>query len=170
MNEKQKIEVATAIGFLALYNAEQGTSYEFGELSDSPDVVCFDADGKRLGLEITLTEDCPRDIQAALGRSDHLNMANFHPSRPASNLQGNVTESLLQRVHEKLQKNYGARTALVVRSASGVDWDWDLQVIEIQRVLAGNQNNFDHGVWLLNRQMDRLFKLLEPHGCGSAVQ
>lgn len=163
MNEKQKIEVATAKGFLDLYNAKLGTSYKFCKLSDSPDAICRDADGQRLGLEITLTEDCPRDIQAALGRSDHRGIANFDLSRPASNLQGNVLESLLQRVREKLQNNYGARTALVVRSTSGVDWDWDTQLPDIRQALAGHQNYFDLGIWLMNRQMNRLFHVLDPH-------
>ena len=126
-------------------------------------------DGQRLGLEITLTEDCPKDIQAALGRSDHLDIANFDPSRPASHLHGNVMESLVQRISEKLQNNYGARVALVVRSASGVDWDWDAQIPDIQQALAGHQNHFDQGVWLINLQMDRLFKVLEPHKQGPAV-
>ena len=163
MDEKQMIEAATAMGFLALYNAERGTTYEFRELSDSPDVICINTDGEQLGLEVTLTEDCPKDIQAALGRSDHLDIENFEPHRPASNLQNNVLDSLLHRLKEKLQNNYGARTALVVRSASGVDWDWDAQIQGLRQQLAGRQNHFDFGVWLVNRRMDRLFKVLEPH-------
>ena len=161
MNEKQKIELATANGFLALYNAEHGASFAVSELSDSPDVLCADSDGERLGLEITLTEDCPGDIQAALGRSDHLNIENFDPTAPASHLQGNVSQSLLQRLQGKLLKRYGVGTALVIRNASGVDWDWDTQLDEIRRALNGQQGGFDRGVWLINRQMDKLYKVLD---------
>lgn len=163
MNEKQKIELATAKGFLSLYNAEYGTSFDVKELSDSPDVICVNANGEQLGLEITLTEDCSRDVQAALGRSDHRDIENFDPSQPASHLQGNVLASLLQRVRQKLQNNYGARTALVIRSTSGIDWDWDTQLQDVHRELNGQQNHFDSGVWLVNRQMDRMFIVLDPY-------
>jgi hypothetical protein len=160
VNEKQKIELATANGFLALYNTEHGTSFSVDELSDSPDVICVDTHGNRLGLEITLTEDCPGDIQAALGRSDHLNLENLGATRTARHLQGNVSESLLLRLRSKLQKRYGVGTALVIRNASGVDWDWDTHLDEIRRTIGGQHNHFDCGVWLINRQMDQLYKVL----------
>lgn len=163
VNEKQKIELATAKGFLVLYNAECGTSFSVVEQTDSPDIICVDTQGNRLGLEITLTEDCAGDIKAALGRSDHLNTENFAPTSPGSCLQGNVSESLLQRLQSKLQKRYGANTALVIRNASGVDWDWDTHLGEISCTIDGKQNHFDRGVWLINRQMDRLYKVLDPY-------
>lgn len=160
LNENQKIELATAQGFLALYNTVHGASFRIEALSDSPDVICIDEGGDRLGLEITLTEDRPGDIRAALGRSDHLNIENFNPSASASHLQGNVFDSLLQRLQKKLQKRYGIGTALVIRSASGVDWDWETQLGEIRRAVQEHENHFDRGIWLINRQMDTLHKVL----------
>lgn len=160
MNEKQKIELAAAKGFLALYNAVHSTSFSIEALSDSPDVICIDDDGDRFGLEITLTEDLPGDIQAAIGRSDHLNIENFDVAVPASHLQGNVSESLLQRLRAKLQKRYGFGTALVIRNASGVDWDWETQLGEMRRAVQDQENHFDRGIWLINRQMDALYRVL----------
>lgn len=164
MNEKQKIELATARGFLALYNVAHSASFEVEELSDSPDVICRDANGERLLLEITLTEDRREDTKAALGRSDHRNIESFDPHQTASRLDTDVLASLLERLQDKLLKDYGARTALVVRSTSGVDWDWDTQLQELRRVLGDQRNPFDQGIWLVNRQMDRLFKLFDPLG------
>jgi hypothetical protein len=84
MNEDQQIERATAEGFLLLFNQQFGADYEIVEIGDTPDVRCQDPNGRALNLEITLTEDRQRDIQAALGRSDHRNAENstHHRLRP----------------------------------------------------------------------------------------
>ncbi len=71
MNEKEAIEKATADAFIKLYNLEMATSYSIAEHSDFPDIRCKDKDGNKFNFEITLTEDRPKDIQAALGRSEH---------------------------------------------------------------------------------------------------
>lgn len=71
MDEKKAIEKATAEGFLKLFNGHFRTDFAIVELGDAPDVRCRDSRSNELNLEITLTEDRARDIQAALGRSNH---------------------------------------------------------------------------------------------------
>jgi len=71
MNEKQKIEQASAEGFIELFNQQFGTDYQIVELGDAPDVRCQDSKGTKLNLEITLTEDRDLDIKAILGKSSH---------------------------------------------------------------------------------------------------
>lgn len=73
-SEKQLIELATAEGFLAHYNALRGSTYAVERVAGdgvAPDVFTKDVSGNLLGIEVTLTEDRPRDIASALGRSNH---------------------------------------------------------------------------------------------------
>ena len=105
MNEKEAIEKATANAFIKLYNSEMGTSFTIVEYSDAPDIRCKDQDGNIFNFEITLTEDRPKDIQAALGRSDHRSVDNLrkhreevkagkaNPLERVSCLQGNRNDS-----------------------------------------------------------------------------
>lgn len=73
-------------------------------------------------FEITLTEDRPNDIKAALGRSDHRSPEIFHKEHPrASSLQGNVVCMITSRISAKLKKDYGPNTALVIRDSSPGD-------------------------------------------------
>lgn len=172
LSEKQQIEAATAEGFLHLYNSQAGTTFRVVQLGDSPDVVCEDAAGRRLNLEITLTDDRPRDIQAALGRSDHrsfealrqhlqdVRQGKANPLDRTSALSGNVAASVISRLQAKLNNRYGPDTALVIRDSSGVDWDWDLEVPRIRAAVASQPNPFSEGVWILNRPKDRLFRVL----------
>jgi hypothetical protein len=71
LNEKEAIEKATADAFIELYNCEMGASFSIVEYSDAPDIRCKDSKGNIFNFEITLTEDQPKDMQAALGRSNH---------------------------------------------------------------------------------------------------
>ena len=122
MNEGKQIEQATAEGFLRLFNLRFGEDYEVVEPSDVPDVRCRDSKGRGLNLEITLTEDRARDIQAALGRSDHRNLENLNLA-PVSSLRRNVLEQAVKRINKKFCRQYGSSAALVVRDASGIDWN-----------------------------------------------
>jgi hypothetical protein len=70
LNEKKEIVKATAEAFIKLYNDEKCATLKVVEHSEAPDIHCIDSEGNKLGLEITMTEDCPGDIQAILGRSD----------------------------------------------------------------------------------------------------
>ena len=159
MNEDQRIERATAEGFLLLFNQQLGADYEIVETADAPDIRCQDSIGRALNLEITLTEDRESDIKAALGRSDHRNAENFNPSLPASSLQDDVLKQAVERINKKLRMRYGASTALVVRDASGVEWDWDLVVDELKMKLDLARNPFDKGIWILNRFKTKLYQV-----------
>jgi len=162
MNEKEAIEKATADAFIELYNREMGTSFSIVEYSDAPDIRCRDLDGNILSFEITLTEDQPKDIQAALGRSNHRNiealrehMANVkagkaNPLERVSCLQGNVSEMIVKKILPKLKKDYGSNVALVIRDSSPVCWDWDLVVHPIKLMLNLQRNPFHNGIWIIS--------------------
>lgn len=170
MNENTSIEHGTADGFLRLYNLHHGTDYEIVEVSDAPDIRCRDSGGRELNLEITTTEDNDRDIQALLGRSDHLGIEALekHNERVAAGLEkprhnslsGNVSDNLIDRIQSKLNKDYGSNVALVVRDTSGCDWEWDEVEDEIRSRLDLSRNPFEKGIWVLSRAKDKLFRIV----------
>lgn len=169
MNEKQKIEQASAEGFLVLFNQRFGTDYQIVELGDAPDVCCQDSKGAELNLEITLTEDRPRDIQSSLGRSSHRSIEalvehNIRVSegkeKPQSScLSGKVLTQMAGRINEKLVNSYGRNTALVVRDTSGVDWDWDFVIEELKEMTKSKRGQFDKGIWILNHTKTKLYQV-----------
>ena len=171
-SETQAIELATAEGFLVLYNAEHNSAFRVVKVAgpgESPDVECEDSEGHELLLEITMTEDNSGDIQAALGRSEHKDIAPLREllqkvrageaQPPINRLSGNVKAILIQRLHDKFQMRYGSSVALVVRETTGVDWDWDFVLPEIREALLNDVNPFDQGVWLLSRTKERLIRV-----------
>lgn len=172
MNEKEAIEKATADAFIELYNNAQKTSFFIVEYSDAPDIRCKDNEGNTLNFEITLTEDRPKDIQAALGRSDHrsLEALKMHlaevkadkasPLERVSCLQGNVTDMIIKRIHPKFKKDYGENVALVVRDTSPVEWDWDIVIEDLKSQLSSERNPFDKGVWIITFRMDKIYNVL----------
>lgn len=172
MTEKEAIEKATAEAFITIYNSELGESFSIVEYSDAPDIRCRDANGNSLNLEITMTEDCPRDIQAALGRSDHRSLERLrerlgdmeddekNPFGSASLLQGNVTGMIVGRIQSKLCKDYGFDTALVIKDSSPLDWDWNLVADQIVSLLDLKRNPFDKGIWIISDSKDKIFRLL----------
>ena len=147
MTEKEKIEKVTAEKFLKLYNNKFNTMYIIKEISDHPDVLCEDLSGNKLSLEITLTEDCGNDIKALLGRSEHKDLAYVkeHGMGTARDFV-NVSKNALQRIREKMRKDYGANVALVVRDVSPLDWDWN-DVLD--KKLDDIKNPFEKGIWIL---------------------
>lgn len=169
MNEKQRIEQATAEGFLLLFNQQFDTHYRIVGFGDAPDVRCNGLNGEELNLEITLTEDHPRDIQALLGRSSHksLEALKEHNKRVAegkekpqfSSLSGNVLAQVAGRINQKLVKCYGPDTALIVRDTSGLDWDWELVLEELKEKTNSKRYPFDKGIWLLNLMMTKLYRV-----------
>lgn len=170
-DEKREIERGTAEGFLILYNKHFGTTFRVAELSDAPDVRCIDDIGGELNLEITTTEDAPRDIQALLGRSDHKSIEALveHNDRVAQGLKSpqlvsfdDAESALVSRIAAKCENDYGRSTALVIRDSSGCDWEWDEAAAEIALKFGLRRNPFDRGVWLLTRTRDKLFQLVEP--------
>ena len=135
LDEKKNIEKTTADGFLKLYNQKMNTSYKIVEHGDSPDFRCEDKASNKIHLEIVLTEDRPGDIQALLGRSEHRSLKALEARLEevkqgkrsildcVSCLSGNVSAMVTGQIQKKLKKNYGPNTALVIRHASGIDWD-----------------------------------------------
>lgn len=172
LNEKESIERATADAFIELYNSEMGTSFSIVKYSDAPDVHCKDRDGNSLNLEITLTEDRPKDIQAAIGRSDHRSLealkkhladvkaGKANPLDRASCFQGNVTEMIVSRIQPKLRKDYGSNTALIIRDSSPIGWDWYMVTDQIKDQLNLDRNPFDKGVWIITSLKDKIFRVL----------
>jgi hypothetical protein len=142
------------------------------EYSDALDVRCVDAQGNRLNLELTLTEDRPGDIRARLGRSNDrsLEALRAHVEKVkagkadalerVSSLNGNITEVVLTRIQAKMNKRYGLNTALVVRDTSGVDWDWSLVIQDLCNHLKHIPNPFDKGIWILSCSKDRIFHVV----------
>lgn len=172
MTEKESIEKATADAFIDLYNSQMGTSYSIVEYSDAPDIRCKDPKGDMFNLEITLTEDRPKDIQAAVGRSNHRSVealrehladvraGKANPLERASCLQRNVTNMIVHRILPKLQKDYGTNVALVIRDSSPVCWDWDLVVDHVKNMLNLQRNPFDKGIWIISFCKDRIIRLI----------
>jgi hypothetical protein len=172
LNEKEAIERATADAFVELYNREMGTSYSIVEYSDAPDIRCKDPEGNAFNFEITLTEDRPKDIQAALGRSNHRSIdalrqhladvraGKANPLERVSCLQGNVVNMIADRILPKLQKDYGSSVALVIRDSSPLCWDWDLVVDQLKRMLNLQRNPLDKGIWIISFRKDRIFRII----------
>ena len=172
LNEKEAIEKETADAFIKLYNSEMATCFSIVEYSDSPDIRCIDSKGNTLSFDITLTEDQPKDIQAALGRSDHRSLkalkkhlddvkaGKASPLEKVSCLQGNVTAMIVSRIQSKLSKDYGSNAALVVRDSSPLDWDWNLVTDQIKNMLNLKRNPFDKGIWIISYSKDKIFRIL----------
>lgn len=172
MNEKEAIERATADAFVELYNRDMGTSYSVVEYSDAPDIRCKDPEGRAFNFEITLTEDRPKDIQAALGRSKHRSVdalrqhladvraGKANPLERVSCLQGNVVDMIVDRIQPKLQKDYGSSVALVIHDSSPLCWDWDLVVYQIRGTLNLQKNPFDKGIWIISFRKDKICQII----------
>lgn len=152
-----------------LFNQHFGTDYQIVKLGDASDVCCQDSKGKKLNLEITLTEDRPRDIQASLGRSrhrsaealaEHNKRVSEGKEKPQSScLSGNVLTQIADRINKKLVNSYGQNTALVVRDTSGVDWNWDIVIEELKEMTKSERGHFDKGIWILNYTKTKLYQI-----------
>lgn len=169
MNEKQSIEQATAIGFLAVYNRCEGTDFQVIELGDAPDIICADSKGSKMSLEITLTEDRYGDIQDSLGRSNQRSVENLtaHLAQVKSGKEdlrfgslGNALSKAAVQIGKKLLNRYGANTALVVRDTSGVDWDWDCGIDELRNRINILKNPFDKGIWIINNTKTKIYRVI----------
>jgi hypothetical protein len=172
LSEKQTIELASAEGFVAYYNAKYGTNYQIHKVAgdgETPDVLARDSEGNELGMEITLTEDRIKDIASALGRSDHKSgpalAAHLQRVKEGKDelrfntLTGNVMDILLQRIKAKLHMRYGKDTALIVRDTSAVPWRWDDVADLVQSNLSNLSVPFDRGVWLVSRNKESVTNL-----------
>lgn len=156
MKEKEQIERATVDAFCALHNQKYGTSFSVREYGDSPDAVCMTGDGSLFNVEVTITEDRPGDIPWVLGKTEK----RPYQGRPGSCLQGNVLSQLAKRLQKKVLKRYGGRTALVIRDASGVDWDWEDIKPQVADLIREWGNPFELGIWIVNRPGNRLHRII----------
>ena len=172
MNEKEKIEKATADTFIKLYNGKTNSSFSIVKYSDAPDIRCKDRNNEQFNFEITLTEDRPKDIQARLGRSNHKSKESLekhlievksgkaHPLDRVSCLNGNVKEVIISRITKKLNKDYGDNVALVIRDSSPMEWEWDEIKNDIVSKLDLERNPFDKGIWIITLSKDKIYRIL----------
>jgi hypothetical protein len=150
LNEKERIELATATLFLPMYNLRKGTNYEVIKVQDTPDVRCQDRSSQEvLEVEITLLEDRPDDIAYVLGRvevKDELSIARVIDFRK------NVVPRLMELLKDKLLSAYGERTALLIRQVGPIwtasDWQREAPAV-VSQVLAGREKHYGMGVWIL---------------------
>jgi hypothetical protein len=171
LTEKEQIEKATAEAFIPLYNKLMRASFKIVEHSDAPDFRCVDSQNNELKLEITLTEDRPKDIAALCGRSDHRSLESLkehlrkvkegkaHPLQRVSCLSGNVMAMAVDRIKKKMNKDYGKNTALVVGDTSGCNWDWDMEIEGIGNSLDLSRNPYDKGIWIISKDKTNIFRI-----------
>ncbi len=172
--EKKAIERATAELFLTAYNVEFNHSYRVVGQPEppAPDVLCEDTTGGPLKLEITMLQDRPSDIASLLGRSDthsleHLreqmkrvNRGEISALDTVADFNRDTMGNLRSRLKAKLTKrHFGPDVALVLRSTSPGDWDWNLHMDDIRALLAGvlhelglTQHPYDRGIWIVARE------------------
>jgi len=150
LNEKQRIELATAISFLDLYNEAHASQLKVIKLSDTPDVICRDiSSNELLDLEITLLEDREDDIRYLLGK---VNIEDELSISRVIDFERDAIPRLIQRLEDKLLSSYGENTALVIRQVGPLwtvaDWQRHGPTI-ISKVLKGKESNYGKGVWIL---------------------
>ncbi|MEW6658082.1 MAG: hypothetical protein AB1424_05450 [Thermodesulfobacteriota bacterium] len=172
LSEKEEIEKATGEAFIRLYNEKMGTSFRILEHSDAPDFRCLDSMNNPFNFDVTLTEDLPKDIAALCGRSNHRDIDGLkehmakvkegkaHPLERVSSFNGNVTETLINRISKKLNMRYGKNTALVVRDTSRLEWDWSMAIEYIKKALDLSHNTFDKGIWVISNSKDNIFRIV----------
>ena len=153
-DEKRLIENATVNGFLKLYNLQKGDDFSVTTHGDSPDFVCSNSAGRRFNVEVTTAYDADGDMQVLLGRASSRKVPRSH------RLRDFVLENLLVTIRKKSMKRYGLNTALVIRQTSGVDWDWEMETEAIRSGLSGSTLPYDAGVWIVNRTMTKIWRLL----------
>ena len=174
MSEKEEIEQSTAKHFLELYNKEYQTEYYIVEHSDSPDILCKDKEENIFNIEITMTQDKDKDIQALLGRSNHKSVEvlkekmrkykngeiSFEEIRGTS-FSDNSIPMLLEAIRKKSSKDYGNNVALVIRDTSPLGWDYTIHLNDIREQIQAifTKKVFDKGIWLINLNLNKIYQL-----------
>jgi hypothetical protein len=172
MTEKERIEKNTADAFIQLYNSKMHTTFKIKDYSDSPDIRCQDSKGEIFNFEITLTEDFPGNIKAALGRSDENDLYKLKKlltdvragkaniMEGASILSENVYNILIDRIKAKLYKDYGKNVGLVVRDTSDFPWNWEEIKVSLINEINKHSNPFDKGIWIISNSKDEIFRII----------
>lgn len=159
--QNQKIEHATAAGFLQLYNQEKGTDFEISHHlsldNKTPDFKCRNSSNQVLFLEVTLTQDRPDDIPALLGRKQHLSVE-YSRTRPARSIN-EAKYSLIETIRKKSFKNYGENTYLLIRDTSPVDWSWEYEIADIEKEIKDIPLFFNKDIWMLNFFKTKIYKI-----------
>ncbi|MGB2869045.1 MAG: hypothetical protein WBD36_11380 [Bacteroidota bacterium] len=70
-----------------------------------------------------------------------------------------MLDQAVNRVAKKLTKRYGPNTALVVRNASPIPWNWDNVKDKFLARLDLSANPFDMGIWILDFEKSRLHEI-----------
>jgi hypothetical protein len=119
-----------------------------------------------------MTEDRDGDIPAILGRSDSRNNVPAVPDNKTKRdcrkelpiylkyHHNNSLSQVVNRIKNKMKKDYGSNVALVVRDVSGCDWDWDMHARNVRELLDLDNNPFDKGIWIISRAKDRVFNIV----------
>lgn len=152
--EKKAIERSTAEIFLGGYNSKQKTSFSINHMAvegEVPDVICLDAEGNRLNLELRVFGDAPETASFMLGRrTDPLE----NSKKPNYSLERDTLVQILKAISEKNRKDYGARVALVLRYVGRI-WEKEdferLLPIEQSLMLKANRV-FSEGVWVISTE------------------
>ena len=78
-----------------------------------------------------------------------------------SHLQGNVVETIVERIQSKLKKDYGTHddVALVVRDTSPVSWDWGDVVDQIRDALELERTPYRAGIWIISFLKDQIYRV-----------
>ncbi len=178
---KEAIERETAELFLSIYNANVESPFWIVSQPEppAPDVHCENTSGTSLNLEVTLLQDREADKETGrkgdaavfMGRSDERDwrkrfaelervkrgeISVFETITTSGDILGNA----LTRIADKLTKQYsGTNIALLLRSTSGVDWDWEDYIETLRAALALfmqeqkiEQHHFDRGIWIVAKE------------------
>jgi len=151
IDQKKRIEEATARLFLRLYNSRHHSQFEIQLLGEAPDVTCFDRNAdKILHLEISLLEDIPGEVPYALGKREK-------PISPSTgthavSLNEDVIPHWSSQIAKKLRASYGKDTALVLRQVSPLwePYEWEIVAPGFrEEVLKGKEANYGAGIWVI---------------------
>jgi hypothetical protein len=118
-------------------NEDQGSSFKIAELGMSPDVRCADGTGQTLNLEVIQIQIPEKDMQ----NSDM------------------ILDRVAGGTQYKLAAEYGPNTALVVRDNSSLDWEGNSFLPKLRTMLQKDPQPFDRGIWIVNNQKTKLFKV-----------
>jgi hypothetical protein len=149
MTEKRSIEEYTATYLLPFLNAAFQTDYRIFEVADAPDVLLISSKGEKAGIEATIVDDREGDIAHQLGRRATRRASRSGLPGGADFSGGEPLTRLVERIKDKLTKDYGLPCALAVRQTSPIEWDWAVHLAEIRQRLESEPQPYKLGVWII---------------------
>jgi hypothetical protein len=152
IREKQAIAKRTVEKFLCLYNGLFGCNFMVEELDESPDVTCKDSNtGEKLALEVACLEDVRGDTGYVLGR---LAKPETKSGLPARRFSFDTLPQLINQIMKTSRKDYDSNVALIIMQISGIPWDLENELDEIQSKVVLRNNPFNKGIWILSIEGD----------------